>query len=300
MSSEPSASYPGVALPTSAPMPEGYDEALPPWTFDAESWWIFPRIPMPWHTKELPKGALDSLEEERYRDLQATYTGGLGAIQLIRYHTSPVGPYDELLYIPGNMSYKTGPNSTISGLSITRIYVSSIASIVNGRRNWNTPKKLAKFEFTKQDESDPLSPTTVSVYPALPTSTSEFSSEPMFSARLVLSRQIPTFSLNLARIPQFLLDPRPFQPPLTNSGQSIELIGTEKWCTMVPSFSGTVRVMYPEPRLGESKFGDGIGFPDVQTMNVGLWWSPAKIQAGLPVILNEFGQPVAEENKKTR
>lgn len=141
----------------------------------------------------------------------------------------------------------------------------------------NIPKKLAKFEFTKQDESDPLSPTTVSVYPALPMSTSEFSSEPMFSARLVLSRQIPTFSLNLARIPQFLLDPRLFQPPLTNSGQSNELIGTEKWCTMVPSFSGTVRVMYPEPGLGGSKFGDGIGFPDVQPMSVGLWWSPVSL-----------------------
>ncbi|QRV89139.1 hypothetical protein RhiJN_17157 [Ceratobasidium sp. AG-Ba] len=234
----------GVALPTGLPIPEGHNKALPPWTFDAESWWIFPPVPMPWHSK----GALDPLEQERYRDSQATYAGGLGAIPLIRYHTSPVG----------NMSYKAGPNSTISGLSITRIYVSSIASIVNG----NTPKKLAKFDFTKQDASE---------------STSEFSPKPLFSARLVLSRQIPTFSLNLARIPQFALDPTLLQAPLTGSGQGDELTGTEKWYTMIPSFSGTVRVMYPEPGLGESKFGDGIGFPDVQPMSAGLWWSPMSL-----------------------
>ncbi|QRV93337.1 hypothetical protein RhiJN_21355 [Ceratobasidium sp. AG-Ba] len=296
MSTEASASSPGLVLPTSLPIPEGYEEALPPWTLDAEAWWILPPVPLPWQAKVLPKGALDPFEEERYRDLQATYTGGLGTIQLIRYHTSPVGPYDELLYVPGNMSYKTGPSSTISGLSVTRIYVSSTASVVNG----NIPKQLARFEFTKEDDSDPLSPVIASVYPALLTSTSEFSPEPIFSTRLVPSRRIPNFPLDLARVPHFLLDPRLFQAPLTNSGQGNGLVGTEKWCTIIPSYSGEVRVMYPEPRLSEGKFGDGVGFPDVQPMSVGLWWPTAKILFTPPVILNVFGQPVAEEDKKTK
>ncbi|QRV78562.1 hypothetical protein RhiJN_06577 [Ceratobasidium sp. AG-Ba] len=321
MSTEASTSSPGIVLPTSLPIPEGYEEALPPWTLDAEAWWILPPVPLPWQAKVLPKGALDPFEEERYRDLQATYTGGLGTIQLIRYHTSPVGPYDELLYVPGNMSYKTGPSSTISGLSVTRIYVSSTASVVNGTAAklqvksfpsfssyhlfafdgiGNIPKQLARFEFTKEDESDPLSPVIASVYPALLTSTSEFSPEPIFSARLVPSRRIPNFPLDLARVPHFLLDPRLFQAPLTNSGQGNGLVGTEKWCTIIPSYSGEVRVMYPEPRLSEGKFGDGVGFPDVQPMSVGLWWPTAKILFTPPVILNVFGQPVAEEDKKTK
>jgi hypothetical protein len=72
----------------------------------------------------------------------------LGMIQLVRYHSSPIGkcysanvsnkhqlathigPYDELLYIPGNMTYIGA--STVSGLSMTRVYVSSVGSIING------------------------------------------------------------------------------------------------------------------------------------------------------------------------
>lgn len=57
-------------------MPEGYTECLPPWTFEAEAWWILPPIPLPWQTKELPRGALDPLEAERLANLQATYMGG--------------------------------------------------------------------------------------------------------------------------------------------------------------------------------------------------------------------------------
>ncbi|KAG9098538.1 hypothetical protein FRC06_006245, partial [Ceratobasidium sp. 370] len=71
-----STSNPHVVLPTSLPIPEGYTEALPPWTLDAEAWWILPPVPLPWQTKELPKGAIDPFEAEKYRDLQATYTGG--------------------------------------------------------------------------------------------------------------------------------------------------------------------------------------------------------------------------------
>ncbi|QRV95181.1 hypothetical protein RhiJN_23199 [Ceratobasidium sp. AG-Ba] len=264
-----------------------------------------------------PRGAIDPFEEGRYRDLQATYTGGLGTIQLIRYRRSPIGkfdfndissacsfqriclnpgPYDELLYVPGNMTYKTGPNSSISGLTMTRIYVSTTASIING----NTPKHLARFEFTKENESDPLSPILASVYPALPKSTSEFSPKPMFSARLAPSRRIPSCPLDLGRVPHFLFDLRLFQPPLTDLGQGNGLVGTEKWCTVAPNFSGEVRVMYTEPRLSEGKLGDGIGFPDVRPMSIGLWWPMVKILADPSVILDESGKPVADEHKKTK
>jgi len=295
MSGESSQTNPSV-LPTSLPIPSGFDTALPPWTLEAEAWWILPSIPMPWQAKVLPKGAIDPLEEVRYRDSQATYNGGMGTIQLIRYHSSPVGPYDELLYIPGNMSYKVG-STTVSGLSVTRIYVSTVASIVNGRRNWNIPKHLARFDFVPEDPTDPLSPVVASVYPSLSNSTTtEFTPDPVFKSRLVASRRIPTFPLNLGIIPRAILDLRLLQAPLVASTQEgSPVVGTERWCGITPSFSGDVRVLYPEPGLHGGKFGDGVGFPDASAMSVGLWWPKVKILFSEPEIVDGD-----EEDKKTK
>jgi hypothetical protein len=46
-------------------------------------------------------------------------------------------------------------------------------------------------------------------------------------------------------------------------------VGTERWCRVEPVFSGEVRVLYTEPGLG-AQCGDGVGFPDVKTLSVGL------------------------------
>ncbi|KAB5590446.1 hypothetical protein CTheo_6109 [Ceratobasidium theobromae] len=285
-------------IPTAQGIPEGFTEFLPPWSLEAEAWWIFPSIPLSWQSKKLPRGALDPLESDRLEDLQATYMGGLGSVQLLRYHTSPVGPYDELLYVPGKMKYKVG-NSTISGLSITRIYVSSPASIVNGRRNWNIPKQLARFEF-HTETPNPLSPVVAAVYPALNgTGTApepEFAAEPVFRARLVPSRLLPNFPLNVAHFPRAIVDPRLFQAPLTSASPvGGAVVGTEKWCTVAPEFKGRVRVMYPEPGLG-GKFGDGVGFPDVRPLLVGVWWPKANIRFPAAEILN----PENSEDKKAK
>ncbi|GAB1521184.1 hypothetical protein RhiTH_004275 [Rhizoctonia solani] len=279
-----------TVIPTSKPIPDGVTESLPPWTLQAEAWWILPTIPLPWHAKELPRGALDTGEIDKFQELQATFQGGLGTIQLIRYHSSPVGPYDELLYVPGQMNYKIG-GSSMSGLSITRIYVSSFASVVNGRRNWNIPKHLAKFEFTPETPSDPLSPTVISVYPSLSDSpTPDFSPDPIFRTRVVPSRYLPKFPLNLSRIPRAILDARLIQPPLTDP------VGTEKWCMVNPGYAGQAQVMYPEPGLERGRYGDGIGFPDLQPMSIGLWWPKVEIQFPLAEILD----PTSNESKKTK
>ena len=68
------------------------------------------------------------------------FLGGLSMLQLIRYTESPVGPYDELLIVPGSFAYE---KETIEGervkvekkknLRITRIYVSQKATCWNGR-----------------------------------------------------------------------------------------------------------------------------------------------------------------------
>ena len=56
------------------------------------------------------------------------------------YASSPVGPYRELLFIPG--AVKLGRQLLPT---ITKIYVSTQASVDNGRANWGLPKELAAF-----------------------------------------------------------------------------------------------------------------------------------------------------------
>ncbi|CAF1667920.1 unnamed protein product [Adineta ricciae] len=70
------------------------------------------------------------------------FRGGLGGLMLVRYTDSPVGPYDELILVPG--CYQFGDKTYYR---ISQIYVSSLDSVINGRRNWNVPKKLATFRW---------------------------------------------------------------------------------------------------------------------------------------------------------
>jgi hypothetical protein len=80
--------------------------------------------------------------------IHSPFRGGLGMMMLVRYTDSPVGPYDELLFIPG--CYEFGDTTYYR---ITQIYVSSIDSVINGRRNWGVPKKLAVFRWSDNNTS---------------------------------------------------------------------------------------------------------------------------------------------------
>jgi hypothetical protein len=73
--------------------------------------------------------------------LSGMFVGGLGAVMLVDYAESPVGPYRELAFSPGQFAY--GRNKAHS---VTHIYVSTQASADNGRANWGLPKLLAAFE----------------------------------------------------------------------------------------------------------------------------------------------------------
>lgn len=64
----------------------------------------------------------------------------LGAVLMIDYATTDVGPYRELMFIPGFFSFE-GWRS----FSISKIYVSSAESQLNGQQNWGIPKELADF-----------------------------------------------------------------------------------------------------------------------------------------------------------
>jgi hypothetical protein len=74
--------------------------------------------------------------------LKGHFAGGFGALMLVDYSTSDAGPYSELLFIPGKFKHKGKKLNTISN-----IYVSTMESVENGRRNWAIPKEPAEFSF---------------------------------------------------------------------------------------------------------------------------------------------------------
>lgn len=65
-----------------------------------------------------------------------------GYLMFVDYAKSDVGPYHELLFIPGTFPFEDGRRH----LSISRIFVSSMDSVVNGQRNWGIPKDVADFD----------------------------------------------------------------------------------------------------------------------------------------------------------
>jgi len=74
-------------------------------------------------------------------ELGEGFEGGLGALMLLDYRQSPVGPYRELLFVAGrNLRFRH------QSFSISRIYASSEASAAAGRENWGIPKQQADFE----------------------------------------------------------------------------------------------------------------------------------------------------------
>jgi hypothetical protein len=79
--------------------------------------------------------------------LRPQFRGGIGALMLVRYRETPVGPYDELLFIPGLFEIDGAQYH-----SITKIYVSTQTSVVNGQNNWGVPKERADFTFKWLDD----------------------------------------------------------------------------------------------------------------------------------------------------
>lgn len=77
------------------------------------------------------------------RALARAPRSGPALLMFVDYATSGVGPYRELLYIPGR--FRTGDGRR---WTITRIVVSTEASVRAGRANWGIPKELADFELT--------------------------------------------------------------------------------------------------------------------------------------------------------
>ena len=80
---------------------------------------------------------------------KGNFKGGLGYVMLVNYHESPVGPYRELLIIPGKFK-------TFNRQSISRIFVDSASSTENGRYNWGIPKETVPMLWQSENNVDTI------------------------------------------------------------------------------------------------------------------------------------------------
>ncbi len=111
-----------------------------------------PLVKPPWHLEgsgyiliyKFSKKEIDSsfFLTERFIKIRK---GGIGAVMIVDYKKTDVGPYQELLIIPGKFSYNKKKKGTIS-----KIFVSTQDSVVNGIENWAIPKEKADFSFIKE------------------------------------------------------------------------------------------------------------------------------------------------------
>jgi hypothetical protein len=79
---------------------------------------------------------------------RASLKNRLGAVMLVDYRETNIGPYRELLFIPGQFQ----PGGWRS-FSISKIYVSTEASVRYGIENWGIPKELAVFVRDRRNGS---------------------------------------------------------------------------------------------------------------------------------------------------
>lgn len=111
--------------------------ALPPWSLSGNAVILMYRFPSGFCQQY---GFMEEYQQKNYK-------GRLGLVMLVDYKTSNIGPYKELLFTPG--LFKLGDRTTFS---ISKIYVSSYTSVLNGIANWGIPKELADFTFSYKDD----------------------------------------------------------------------------------------------------------------------------------------------------
>ncbi|MCJ1385718.1 hypothetical protein MMC17_008841 [Xylographa soralifera] len=208
--------------------------AAPPWTLKATVYMFAFRVSS---KQPLPAFAYSPLESQSASFNSGKFGGGLGSVQVIRYTESPVGPYDEMLLVPGNFEYEVNEGGKVArkrNLRVSRIYVSQKLTCYNGRINWNIPKHLARFSFTS------LSPGTVKIE-VFPNDTTGNSTEstasvrPFFTGIYSPVSYIPRFPFS-TRIAGYLgIDFNLVQPPLPEgNAKDGELPGTTQWCKILP------------------------------------------------------------------
>ena len=107
--------------------PSTYPSAPAPWTTKGEMYWLLTSIRTP-----LSPSIYSPLEAQSLSPQVNDYKGGWAYIQIIRYTSTPVGPYDELMILPGDFFVPGGKHEGKSKLRVSRIYVSQKETTWNG------------------------------------------------------------------------------------------------------------------------------------------------------------------------
>lgn len=127
-----------MPAPGTTPAPPDVPVTPAPWALRGEGWLLPFRLDVP------ALRAATHLPAERAAQLEPL--PGVGSLLvLVDYHASPVGPYHELLVVPGTLPFADGRRYP----TIDRIMVSSWPSTVSGRANWGIPKDLATFTWVR-------------------------------------------------------------------------------------------------------------------------------------------------------
>ncbi|THH31846.1 hypothetical protein EUX98_g2351 [Antrodiella citrinella] len=246
---------------TSAPSIHGmasekpFIEAPAPWPCKGECFWFSTYV----HAKRgayPPPAAFGELEQgTAFADptVAGDYEGGLAGVIVFRYTETPVGPYDEIMWIPGKF---TVPAGGPGALRITRLYVSTKESVYNGRKNWNIAKTVAHFDFTPSPKENngglPYSKISVSdpSTPEQPFFVADLAPSLMTSVVIPLKSTYMPISMYMAH------------PPLPQSPNWREdaLVGTEEWRALLPVLKGKASIFWTKDndvkpqRISPSKY----------------------------------------------
>ncbi|GEM_PF-1457380 len=108
----------------------------PPWELRGNGFVVFYRFPKEFlNTYSLVPNVLRSL-----------FCGGIGAMMLFDYYQTPVGPYSEILFIPGQFAYENKKYH-----SITRRLATSRESAAAGYAQWGIPEEKGTVHFIYLD-----------------------------------------------------------------------------------------------------------------------------------------------------
>jgi hypothetical protein len=122
-------------MTSEASAPRDVISAPAPWRLTGDAWIFLLKLP----DEVLRDGAFTP------EPLRGRYAGGFSTAMVVNYKSSNVGPYQEILFMPGLFRFGDRKRP-----SITRIFVSSWESVVNGQRNWGIPKDRADFRITAE------------------------------------------------------------------------------------------------------------------------------------------------------
>jgi len=113
--------------------------AEPPWTLTGSANIVFYRFSADFVNKRMvvPEG------------LEGMFLGGIGALGLVEYVTSPVGPYRELWFSPGQFAFGSRKYH-----SITHMYVTTTPGMEAGRAYWGLPKTIAEIDRSDENGVD--------------------------------------------------------------------------------------------------------------------------------------------------